>query len=345
MTDSMRETRAIALASLVTGVLYFSGLFTILTPLPILYLSAVRGVRAGWISAALVVSAVSAVYLFMLPEAAQGEGGLSLMLVPGQGLAGFLSRETIAIGGVGYIVFFVAVALTMSWGASRKMDLMRWGGFALGVGLAVMATSLAAVLWFGPNELLGGVRSYIALVFAEVAKAGGEAGEGSAQLLFLAEHAEEVADYSLRLMPSLAFVYAVLVVAINMVLCRRMIRGHHAFSHVHNVARFRMPDALIWILIASGCLFFADSYVLGTGWLKVVALNGVIAIGSLYFLQGMAVIVYFLQGIRMPLIRTLAYVAMILFLQTVSVGLLLVGIADVWVDFRLRRWRALHNHS
>ncbi|MFA4875679.1 MAG: DUF2232 domain-containing protein, partial [bacterium] len=86
-------------------------------------------------------------------------------------------------------------------------------------------------------------------------------------------------------------------------------------------------------------------YVVHAVWPAVVALNCIVSLAALYFFQGLAVTVYLLQGIRFPLFRTLAYVAMVIFLQAASVAMVVIGVADVWVDFRLRRWRAMHHQS
>ncbi len=41
------KTKAVGVSSLIAVVLFFSGLFTMLTPLPLLYASAVKGKAAG----------------------------------------------------------------------------------------------------------------------------------------------------------------------------------------------------------------------------------------------------------------------------------------------------------
>ena len=346
LVQDKAKAKAIGASSLIAVVLFFSGLFTMLTPLPLLYASAIQGRAVGRAAAALSGAAVLLVYLIALPQAAgSGEGGVAYLLIPGQGFVGYLPQAFIGFSGIAYFAFFVVIALVLAEGSRRRWSLLRWGGTALVAGLAVLASIALAAVTFDSAEILSGVSSYVAFIMGELARAGDASGAASAQFAFLMERPDEVATSFLSLLPSIVFAFAVLAIVINLVVCRRIIKGRHAFSHVHNVARFRMPDGAIWGVIASGAAYFAHSYVLKGSWLGAVALNGLIGFGVLYFLQGMAVIVYFLQGIRMPLLRTLAYVAMILFLQTVSLGLLVVGVADVWVNFRLRRWRTIHHRS
>jgi len=343
MSNLAGQIKAVLSGAAISIVLYFSGLLTFITPLPMIYLYVVRGRAAGLISAVLSVAAVAAAYAFFMSHAQALEGAASYFIMPGQGFYGYLPTALIKAGGAGYFLFFAVIGVALGEGARKRWDIFKWGGTALIAALAVLIAIALLSFNFGLDQVAGGLRAYLVTLFGEVARAGEQAGEVSAQMTFLAERAGEVASLFVRMLPSIAFVITVLTVAINIVICRRIVRGQHAFSHVHNVARFRVPDALIWGVIACGVGFFLDTYAVSNWWLKTIAMNGLISFGVLYFLQGMAVIVYFVQGIKAPLIRTLAYVAMIIFLQTVSMGLLVVGVADVWANFRLRRWRSIHH--
>lgn len=98
------------------------------------------------------------------------------------------------------------------------------------------------------------------------------------------------------------------------------------------LARWRSPELLIWALIAAG---FATA--LGTGGLQNVAINLLIILLPLYFLQGLAVIEHFLAGKRLsPLLRAVCYVFLLLVnpLPVIVTG---VGVFDLWADFRKPR--------
>jgi uncharacterized protein YybS (DUF2232 family) len=342
MQSFLRQARGSAVAALISFALYFSGLLIMLTPLPILYAWVARGRLAGAAAAAVSLAAIAAAYLFLL-QAVGGEG-LPYMLIPGQGLAGELPLHFIRVAGIGYFAFYVAMAVALAEGARRRWEVGRWGLVTLAASVAVLlAIALYAALT-GFAQVVEGLRSYALLVINEVIKANEAAGAAS-QASFLAGRAEAAASFFVGIMPALAFVFTAIAVAVNMAVGRRLIRAHHAFSHVHNMARFRLPDWFIWGVIAAGCAFFADQYLVHAGWPGTVAMNCLICLAALYFFQGMAVVVYFLQGVRFPLFRTLAYVAMIFFLQAVGPALMAVGIVDVWVNFRLRRWKSLHHHS
>lgn len=97
-------------------------------------------------------------------------------------------------------------------------------------------------------------------------------------------------------------------------------------------ARWRAPEQLIWALIAAG---FAA--MLGNGAVQTVALNLLVVLLPVYFLQGLAVFEYFFtrRGISW-LWRGLSYLLLLLInpLPLIVTG---VGVFDLWVDFRKKR--------
>ena len=94
-------------------------------------------------------------------------------------------------------------------------------------------------------------------------------------------------------------------------------------------SRWQLPDKLVWLLIAAAALSL-----LGSGVVKNVGYCLVIISVMLYLFQGLAVFVHFLDRWKVPrYLRIILYVI----LAVQSYGLLLlamVGIADIWFNFR-----------
>lgn len=341
---SIQRTKGIAVGAVIAIALYASGLLVVFTPLPLLYVMVARGRRDGWAAALGATAVVSGVYaaLFLWPGAiARTPAALP---VPALSLATFYTPTFLWIVGIGYFTSFVAIAVALGEGAHRGWGLVRWGTIALIAALLCLTLVVIAGLIPGAAAAGGGIRGYLTQVVQEIVALNAQAG-GGADLSFLRESADEIVSLMMAIAPACLFVFALIVVVVNMLVGRRLIHRHHAFSHIHNVARFRLPDAAVWVIVVGGAAFFADSYLLHSGTLKMVALNALIMFGALYFFQGLAVVVYFLQGIRAPLFRTLAYVLIIFFFQTIGMLIVGIGVADVWVNFRLRSWRARHTHQ
>lgn len=97
-------------------------------------------------------------------------------------------------------------------------------------------------------------------------------------------------------------------------------------------SQWRLPDWLIWPAIGAGILLLladADGAV-------TMALSLVLVCGLLYFFQGLAVFIHLLDRWKVPLALRLVFYGMLI---VQSYGLLLIallGLADVWIDFRRR---------
>jgi len=97
-------------------------------------------------------------------------------------------------------------------------------------------------------------------------------------------------------------------------------------------SQWRLPDKLIWVLIAAGILLL-----IGQGNLSQVAFTIFLTATLLYFFQGLAVFIYMLDKWKVPVyLRILIYG--ILILQSYGLILLtIVGLADVWFNFRRKQ--------
>lgn len=336
--------QAIGAAAAVAVLLFVSGLLVVLAPLPLVAVALLRDRRSGLWAALLAAGTILAVYLLAFPPlATRAAEGVAFVPLPWLGLSGFVPTVALQVMGVGYYGFFLAIAWMLVDGAVHRRKLVLLGGRALAAGLAVVA-AVALLLWStGLAGAVGaGMRDYFVFLLGEVAKAGAAAGEGAA---LFAEESGSFAAFFLHIAPAAIFVFALIVVVLNLMIGRRLLRRSRAFHHLRNVARFRLPDEVIWAVIGAGGIFFADRYLFGNGAAGVLAVNALIALGALYFFQGLAVVAYFLQGMRMPMMRILAYGAIIFFFQTMSLVIVGIGVADVWANFRLRRWRARHHQA
>lgn len=97
-------------------------------------------------------------------------------------------------------------------------------------------------------------------------------------------------------------------------------------------ARWRAPELLIWVLIATGF-----GVVFAAGAVQSVAINVLIILLPVYFLQGLAVVEHFLarKGLSFWL-RGLSYL-ILLVINPLPMIITAVGVFDLWADFRKPR--------
>lgn len=339
------KLKAIGIGSLLTVFLFISGFLVILTPLPLVYVSATSGRKNGFYTAAASFFIILLLYfaVFSLAKTPVGTQALSVPL-PGLGLVSHFSLPAIEIFGGGYFLFFLSIALVLGEAVRLHWGLIKGGGRALIAGLA-LTVSVALILHFaGVNNVFGSVKDYIEYIVAEVVNIQQAAGVSSAQTMILAERGPEIAQFIFRIIPSLIFVFALVSVVFNILLSRRFIRLPHLFhGHSWDVAAFRIPDAVIWAVIGAVLTFFAGHYLSGNVVLKYFGINLLIALGAVYFFQGLAVTAFFIRRIKFPLFRLLVYLLIILFFQTIGLLIIGLGLTDVWVNFRHRVHRKMHS--
>jgi uncharacterized protein YybS (DUF2232 family) len=95
---------------------------------------------------------------------------------------------------------------------------------------------------------------------------------------------------------------------------------------------WKSPEQLVWVLIVSGFLVF-----LADGFASTFALNLLVILLPVYFLQGLAVIdCFFRRKAFAPIVRVVGYLLVTLInpLPMVVTG---IGVFDLWADFRKPR--------
>ncbi|MDA3970477.1 MAG: DUF2232 domain-containing protein [Desulfobulbaceae bacterium] len=128
--------------------------------------------------------------------------------------------------------------------------------------------------------------------------------------------------------PSLLIATAIFTSWVNMVLGNRIIRNSDSGITVWPVFKYwRISDNLIWILIIAGM-----SSLIPLASIKGLGLNLLLIMGTIYFFQGVAVLLAVLDRFKTPTpVRFLIYVLLVV--QTYSVFIIaIIGIIDVWKD-------------
>lgn len=205
---------------------------------------------------------------------------------------------------------------------------------------AVRGSLILAASWIVFWALYGavkGINPYTYLLhvldsgFAEAYEYYRTSAELPAETLLRIEKAvEELRALIPKILPGLLCCTVILTVWINMVGSIRVIEKIRPGKLPwRQYSRWRLPDNLVWFAIGSGVLLLSD-----WGGISVAALGVLLVCGLLYFFQGLAVFVHLLETWKVPLYFRIAIYA-ILILQSYGLLLLIIlGLADVWIDFR-----------
>lgn len=141
---------------------------------------------------------------------------------------------------------------------------------------------------------------------------------------------ESMADFMRRAYPGMLIVVGAALQLITVGLLAFLVRPARFAGP--SLAAWRAPELLIWVLIAAG---FLTAF--STGGVQDAAINVLIVLLPVYFLQGLAVVEHLLRrrGLS-PLLRGVGYLVLLL-VNPLPVIVTAVGVFDLWADFRKPR--------
>jgi len=160
----------------------------------------------------------------------------------------------------------------------------------------------------------------------EVYKTAGITGGDLRELVTSLRQAEEILS---RVYPALIVIFLWIGAACNLFLAGRLLRRFGRDIPWETFSLFRNPDHLVWILIASGFALLADH-----PHISQIALNLLIAVMFLYFIQGMAVLIYFYRKYSLSFLILLVGVVLILAQPMMVAPISAIGLIDLWAEFR-----------
>ena len=162
------------------------------------------------------------------------------------------------------------------------------------------------------------------------------------QINFVAESIDAILYIMVRIMPSIMIAATLLIVWGNLLLARPLLRNSQIHCPDFGVlTHWRAPEPLVWVVIASGLLLL-----LPNKGIKLLGVNGLIIMLTIYFFQGIAIVSYYFEKKNFPkLLRGILY-GLIVLQQFVLVLVIAAGFFDMWADFRrLKKGEDKNNES
>ena len=237
--------------------------------------------------------------------------------------------------GAMYLIQFGIPGAVLPWLMNRGMA---WDKAVVVVIWTMTVASLGGILIFSvaagesPLAMIGGLIdkeiTQTAMVMEEMF-AGTDL--PAAQRKEIAEAVENMAAFLQKAYPGIVVTVAGLMTLGLVLLLALLARGRYTLPG-KTFPQWKAPEPLVWVLILSGFIVaFAD------GWLATFALNLLVILLPVYFLQGLAVIdCFFRRKAFSPVVRTIGYLLVTLVnpLPMLVTG---IGVFDLWADFRKPR--------
>ncbi|MFO1518373.1 MAG: DUF2232 domain-containing protein [bacterium] len=329
---------ATALAVLLSVSLFFSGLFSWFTPVPLFYISRRYSLRWGGITLLLIALLLSGAYfgVFHYLSVSKDPNSLSwFSWLPGMAYYEPFGKKAVMGSVFASLTFFGSMGLILAWRGPKERRLASLAAWTwLG---ATFAAALVVVL-FSKGHLVSlteNVTKYLGLALDQFISLNQAAGLKGEEIAFIEKNRQWIIGSFLRILPGVSLAAGLFLTWLNLVVCKRIFGAVGFWGEVQDFSLFRIPFSLVWTVIAALSLFLANAYLWQWEILSFALLNLFILVFVIYFFQGLAILSFYLvlKGIS-PWLRFLCYALLAIFLQ--PLGLLLAGLGffDSWFNFR-----------
>ncbi len=235
-----------------------------------------------------------------------------------------LSVGISASGSIGFAITLGVATMIVAAGIVRSWKLeftvaAAIGAWTVGVGTLYLASA---------GEMTSAVSTATEQVdqaFAMALEASKAAGADTQALALLETERGTLVQSVLRVLPGLVALTGGAILSANVAIVRRIVPVFETFQ----LRYWRAPEVLIWAFIAAGFGMFAP-----ITSLSMLATNIFVVLLGCYFVQGLAVVAYYLERLGLPMSLRVGTYVLIAIQQLLTALVLALGIFDLWGDFR-----------
>ena len=134
----------------------------------------------------------------------------------------------------------------------------------------------------------------------------------------------------IRIIPAMVIASTLFVIWANLLLARPVLRRQNLFcSDFGHLNLWKAPDFFVWGVIGAGVmlLFPVNTF-------KLLGLNALIIFMTVYFFAGIAVISFYFEKNRFPVIIRVFLYSIIALQQLIQILVVGLGFFDIWLNFR-----------
>ena len=330
----------IIFACLLTLLLYVSGLFVVLTPLPLAYAALKGGKKQGLIVSLLTTGLLLALYQGVLPwfTARPDSHWISLLLtLPGFGFLELYGPKVVFSVGMLYFTYYLILAWLLVDATSRQWGVEKMFLVLTAAPLLICLCLVMIISWNLSYNIFIESQKYLLYIQDKLITLDQSSGLSSDKLAFLKQFGEQMVSRIVSLLPAIIINIALFVVWCNLFVARRWLGKVMAYSRLGDLTRWRLQDQWIWVLIGSAAFFFINLYLIESITLGTLVSNVLLVLLFIYFFQGLSIVSYYLQKRSSLFLRFFVYFIIFIFFQFAAVFMITLGVFDFWADLRKLR--------
>jgi len=198
---------------------------------------------------------------------------------------------------------------------------------------SVLCTGIVCLLFYSKIAKIG----IIALVSEYVAKnleltlaLYKDIGVSKETIRMISASLENIQYVLIRIIPAIVIASTFFVSWICLLLSKPMLKRRDLFYPDFGALNlWKAPEPLVWGLIGSGVLL-----ILPYTAFKIIGLNGLLILMTIYFFHGMAIVSFYFERKQFPRILRFFLYSLIALQQVVLLIVIGLGIFDMWLNFR-----------
>jgi len=185
----------------------------------------------------------------------------------------------------------------------------------------------AVVLGANPWQL---VKNFITVTIGESVKFYSQMPLKAEDIQIIKDNEKDIVTGFIQIFPSLVIILSVFAIWANFLLGKYYLaRVGIVYPQLVALARWKIPEFIIWIFIVSGALLFIPQKDI-----NFISLNLFLVICFVYLLQGLAIVSFLFQMKNVPFFFRYLFYFLIAVQQFLMIPIMAIGLFDIWVDFR-----------
>ena len=140
----------------------------------------------------------------------------------------------------------------------------------------------------------------------------------------------QIRHFLVTILPALVTMSTLFVAWTNTLLAKPILKKRSLFfPDFGPLQMWKAPEVLVWGVIGCGLALF-----LPITAVKVIGLNGLLILMTVYFFQGIAIVSFYFEKKRFPRVIRFFLYALIALQQLILLAVIGLGFFDMWVNFR-----------
>ncbi len=157
-----------------------------------------------------------------------------------------------------------------------------------------------------------------------------QVGVSEENIRVIAESLDKIRYVLVRIIPALAIAFTLFITWTTLLVSKPILKGRNLFfPDFQPLNHWKVPENLVWGVIGCGLmLLFPDRSI------KLVGMNGLIILMTIYFFGGIAIVSFYFEKKRFPLFLRFFLYSLIALQQIILFLVIGLGFFDMWLNLR-----------